>query len=83
MFTKEQLQKARDLSILNHELEGEIGFEFHGTWITNPFMDETARFELKDYEHMCKHYGEENVAGFIQQILNESQLKENEIQSKR
>ena len=27
------------------------GFEFEGTWITDPFMDETGRFEVNPKEY--------------------------------
>lgn len=69
-FTTEELELAKELAYKNWEdEETEIGFLFKGTWITNPFMESTGRFELKDFEAMCDYYGKENVYAFIKRIL--------------
>ena len=69
-FSKEELSLAEKLSYENANNEdSEIGFDFNGTWITNPFMDETARFEFKTFTDMQFHYGKENVNTFITSIL--------------
>ena len=71
MFTVEELNKAKELAYENWEKEEEteIGFEFHGQWITNPFVDESGRFEFVNFEAMCKHFGKENVIALISRLL--------------
>lgn len=74
MFTTEQLNKAKELAYINWEKcladgEEEIGFEYKGMWIANPFIEESGRFEFLYYETMCGHYGRENVENFIKEIL--------------
>lgn len=69
MFTTEEINKAKELAYKNWENEGNIGFEFKGQWITNPFLEETGRFEFVNFDVMCEHYGTENVVAFIKEIL--------------
>ena len=69
MFKAEEIAKAKELSYKNWENEDGIGFEFKGMWITNPFLEETGRFEFASFEVMCMHYGTENVVAFIKEIL--------------
>jgi len=68
-FTTAELNKAKEMAYINWENDGKVGFEFEGTWITNPFLEETGRFEFVNYEVMCEHYGEKNVVNFIKKIL--------------
>ena len=69
-FTKEKLELAKKLAYKNWEdEETEIGFVFINTWITNPFMEITGRFELKDLDAMCDYYGKENIYTFLNKIL--------------
>ena len=74
MFTTEQINKAKELANKNLDKslnnEDSIGFEFNGQWISNPFIEESGRFEFVNYEIMCEHYGIENVENFIKAILN-------------
>ena len=73
MFSPEDLAKAKRLSCENYEKkETDIGFEFQGQWITNPFMDVTGRIELTVLDDMHKMYGQENVNSFLIDILRES-----------
>lgn len=68
-LTNEEINKIKELSYINWE-EGNIGFMFKETWITNPFLEESGRFEFKSLEEMYKHYGEKNVNTFIDELLN-------------
>ena len=61
VFTEEQLKLAKQLSYDNWEKEDGIGFVWEGVWVTNPFLEESGRFEFVGYKKMCKHYGKENV----------------------
>lgn len=70
MFTVEELAKAKELAYKNWEVDGDIGFEFNETWITNPFVEDTGRFEFTDLDAMCKYYGTDNVVAFIKKILD-------------
>ena len=75
VFTEEELETAKGLSLINHQSEStDIGFMHNGTWITTPFMEETGRFEFKDYEGMCDYYGKENVENFIDKILGKRKV---------
>lgn len=73
MFTTAEINKAKELAYenLNKALNDEdsIGFEFNGQWITNPFVEESGRFEFANYEVMCEHYGKDNVEKIINEIL--------------
>ena len=70
MFTAEELKKAKVLAFENQEKEEtEIGFEYHGQWITNPFVEESGRFEFEDFDAMCSHYGKENVIFLVSKLL--------------
>ena len=73
MFTTEEINKAKELAYENWEKslndEESIGFEFKGQWISNPFVEESGRFEFVNYEVMCEHYGTDNVVTYIKEIL--------------
>lgn len=72
MFTTAEINTAKELAYANWNNEDtEIGFEYNGQWITNPFVDSSARLELVNYEAMCEYYGRDNVEGFIKKILSE------------
>ena len=45
---------------------GDVGFDFKGTWIANPFLDETGRFEVDPVQH----YGSVNVSRYAD-LFNE------------
>lgn len=73
MFTAEELKKAKALAFKNQEKEEtEIGFEYHGQWITNPFIEESGRAEFADFDAMCSHYGKENVIFIVSKLLESS-----------
>lgn len=75
MFTTAEINKAKELAYENWDKalndEDSIGFEFNGQWISNPFLEESGRFEFVNYEVMCEHYGLKNVENFIRIILNQ------------
>lgn len=71
MFTDEELNKAKKLAYINWENDGDIGFLFEETWITNPFLEDTGRYEFSNFNAMCEHYGTDNVITFIKEILGE------------
>ena len=48
--------------------ESDICFEYKGQDITNPFIDESARFPLTD-EQAVEKYGEENIRNFFEQAI--------------
>ena len=72
-FTQEQLNKAKELAYINWENDGDIGFLFQGTWITNPFIEDTGRFDFVDYDAMCSYYGKRKVSSFIKKILEKGE----------
>ena len=70
-FSKEELEQAKRLSYENWEkTDTELGFEFCGQWITNPFVEISGRFEFADITAMCEFYSKENVYNFISNILS-------------
>ena len=76
-FTNDQLALAKQLAYENWE-DGpaDIGFVFNGTWITNPFLEESGRFEFNDLSAMYEYYGEENVVSFLTEILSQDKGRE-------
>ena len=82
IFAAEDLVLARELSYKNQENEDtELGFEFMGQWITNPFVDATGRFEFESIEEIYKYYSRDakgrydaeacgKVYEFFMEILN-------------
>ena len=67
------IETLRALSFENMENEEtEIGFEFKGQWITNPFLDASGRFEFENIEEAYKYYGEENVEIFIEKLTKQN-----------
>jgi len=60
---------AKKLSYENMEREStDLGFEFKGQWITNPFLDVSGRFEIKNLNEMYSYYGKDNVDNFLLKI---------------
>ena len=60
IFSSEDLVHAKQLSYDNWEKEStDIGFEFHGQWITNPFLEASGRFEFKDQNAMYDYYSKD------------------------
>ena len=57
------------------DTDSDIGFEFNGTWITNPFYDETLRFEVDPVQH----YGEENIKRFVKCVVERMQGDSHEL----
>ena len=55
----------------NYDPDSSVGFEAgeYGLWVTNPFLDETGRFDLT-IDEAIKTYGLENVKKFCQQVLD-------------
>lgn len=71
---QEEFESIKLLTYENwkNEDETEIGFEYKGQWIINPFIEESGRFEFTDFDTMCKHYGTDNIASFISAILSKA-----------
>ena len=78
-FTTNELKLAEKLAHDNHNNQDitDIGFEFKGQWITNPFMDETCRFAFEDFNAMCDHYGKENIVVLLKKLLEADAKQEN------
>ena len=49
------------------DYDSKIGFEWYGQWIVNPWIDDTARFDVNPIEY----YGEENVLIFLEKFERE------------
>ena len=61
----------------NYDPDSSVGFESrNGQWITNPFLDETGRFDLT-IDEAIKTYGLDNVKNFCEQVL--AQVSTNQI----
>ena len=80
MFTEKELKKAKELAYANWNKalndEDSVGFEYKGQWISNPFIEQSGRFEFVNYEAMCNHYGTANVEKFIKEILSNKEYHE-------
>lgn len=73
-FSSTELALAKKLSYENMEKEDtDLGFEYKGQWITNPFLECSARFEFKNLDAMFDYYGKDNICNFIKQILNNNE----------
>lgn len=60
IFSAEDFAKAKRLSYENWKKEStDIGFEYIGQWITNPFIDASGRFELEDIQAMYDYYSKD------------------------
>lgn len=57
----ERLEQARNMGIQMKEMPEGVGFEYGGMWISNPFYDETMRFEVEP----LLYYGIGNMKNFI------------------
>lgn len=72
IFTEEELELAKKIADGNMESEEtDIGFEFKGAWVTNPFMEVTGRFEFPNLDAMCEYYGKENVCSLLKKLLEQ------------
>lgn len=71
VFSKEELDLVRQLAYENWENqeESDIGFEFEGIWVTNPFVEVSGGFEFKSFDAMCKYYGKKNIFDFLNRLL--------------
>ena len=49
---------------MNNPIESEIGFDYEGTWIVNPWYDLSYRYYLTNEEAVAE-YGFENMLKFI------------------
>jgi aspartate carbamoyltransferase catalytic subunit len=69
-LSAEQVEKVREFAETENfnNPESNICFEYQGQDITNPFIDESARFPLTD-EQAVKKYGEENIRSFFEQAI--------------
>lgn len=72
MKTLEIAKKVAEENFNNGNYDTEIGFEFNGMWIINPWIDESGRFELND-EEAINTYGKDNIEEFIE-LANKSSL---------
>lgn len=56
MFSEKELKKAKELAYANWNKalndEDSVGFEYKGQWISNPFIEQSGRFEFVNYEAM-------------------------------
>ena len=69
-YRKELIDEVRSFAENNDNETSDVGFEYKGQWITNPFVDPTMRFELSDSEAI-KKYGRANIDKFIRDALEE------------
>lgn len=58
------LNKIREFAT-NNSTESEIGFDYEGTWIVNPWYDPSYRYYLTNEETVAE-YGLENMLKFIE-----------------
>lgn len=71
VFLSDDLERAKALSFENMKKDSsDIGFEYKGQWITNPFLDASGRHELSP-ARMRHYYGEKNVQEFLEKILSD------------
>ena len=52
-----------------------IGFESNDVWITNPFIDDTGRFDLTVDESILT-YGEDNIYKYCKEVLQKINSKQ-------
>jgi hypothetical protein len=58
----------------NYDPDSSVGFESgNGMWVTNPFLDESGRFELSLAEAV-NTYGLDNIKNFCRQVLSQNQI---------
>lgn len=71
VYSKEDLDMAKQMAYENWENQEdtELGFEFKGSWVTNPFVEVSGRFEFNSFEAMCDYYGKRNVCDFLNKLL--------------
>lgn len=69
------LNKVREFA-MNNPIESEIGFDYEGTWVVNPWYDITGRFYLND-EEMVAEYGLTNILAFIDMVEKEMERGDN------
>lgn len=70
-ITEKELERITTWTEENWDDESEIGFDFEesGQWITNIFIDTSARFP-KTLEESVAIYGFENVNDFCHKVLD-------------
>ena len=73
----EKAQKIADKNLFDGNSDTDIGFEFEGKWIINPWMDASGRFTLTD-EEAIETYGKNNIDKFIE-LANSAQLTEAQV----
>ena len=67
VFDDTDLNSLEEGAMINQEIAEQgygtliCSFEYNGTTIVNPFMDETGRFEVNPFEY----YGVESIRKFI------------------
>lgn len=70
-YQKKQVDEVRNFAEHNFDdPESDIGFEYNGQWITNPFVDPSGRFPLS-YSEAIRKYGRVNIDNFIRDALKE------------
>lgn len=55
---------------IDNPIESEIGFDYEGAWIVNPWYDPSRRYYLNDEEAVAE-YGFENILNFMQMAEKE------------
>ena len=68
------INKMREIAPLAHANEDNkdspfinVGFEFEGQWISNPWLDSTGRFDFTDDE-MLEEYGVDNLIKYLDSV---------------
>ena len=84
IFSKEDLSLAKQLAYENWENQevSDIGFEFKGAWVTNPFVEVSGRFEFENLDAMCEYYGRKNVLDLLNKLLEDRFKKEEDCMQK-
>lgn len=62
-FAEKQMEIANSTGMDTSPM---VGFEYKGTYIINPFVDESARFEVDPYEYYGMHEMLEYTNGVIE-----------------
>ena len=73
--TAEQFEKVQSIAKDQFDFidsENNIGFDFNGVFIVNPWMDESGRFELTTEESLAK-YGT-NFIHFVENVIHHYSL---------
>lgn len=67
-------EKQMELANNGADTSKMVGFEFNGTYIINPFVDETARFEVDPYEYYGVHAMLEYTNGILEKATQFQEL---------